>query len=118
MLLRFDGFDRDVLVNSAKLWNLQNRLGFVVAMARELAETRTRWRHRLHDLRALEADLEPARLAREEPLGAAVRSDRMREWLRRNRSAAAAHWNLLTDLKPEHLPSADDDRGALAELPR
>lgn len=115
LLLRFESFDHERLVSGAKLANLQNRLGFVVTLARELAETRVRWNHRVSELQAIEALLEPARLAREDTLGTEIRSERMSRWLRRHRSDAAEHWNLLTDLQAEQLPYADDDRGTLPE---
>jgi hypothetical protein len=104
LLLRFPGFDVDALATAARLKNLQNRLGFVVGLAREVAEVEPRWSHRIDELRGLEQLLEPSRLAREELFAGVANSDRMRDWLRRNRSALAEHWNLLTDLKKEHLP--------------
>jgi hypothetical protein len=30
----------------------------------------------------------------------------LRRWLRQQRPPQAEHWNLLTDLRPEHLPYA------------
>jgi hypothetical protein len=65
----------------------------------------------------LERRLENSRLARECTFGRHARTERMRAWLRDNRSNEAKHWNLLTDLKSEHLPYADQDSGAVAELP-
>jgi hypothetical protein len=41
----------------------------------------------------------------------------MLAWLRDNRPDSAEHWNLLTDLKVEHLAYASQDRGTLVELP-
>lgn len=117
LLLRFEGFDFEALVVPAKLADLQNRLGFTVTLAREVAEQDPRWRHRVGELRRLEEFLEPSRLAREDTFGAVARSERMRDWLRHHRSKAARHWNLLTDLKTEHLPYAGEDQGTVAELP-
>jgi transcriptional regulator with XRE-family HTH domain len=117
LLLHHTGFDLEPLVVSAKLGDLQNRLGFTVTLALEVARRDSRWRHRLSELRRLEELLEPSRLAREEAFGGAARSDRMRDWLRATRSKAAEHWNLLTDLKTEHLAYAGEDQGTVAELP-
>ena len=117
LLLRFEGFDFEALVVPARARDLQNRLGFTVTLAREVAERDPRWRRRVSELRYLEEALEPSRLAREDTFGRPVRSERMHAWLRRHRSKAAEHWNLLTDLKIEHLPYAGEDRGTLAELP-
>jgi hypothetical protein len=117
LLLRFEGFDREALVLPAKLRDLQNRLGFTVALAREVAERDPRWRHRAGELCGLEEFLEPSRLAREDTYGGMVGSRRMRNWLRSHRSKAAEHWNILTDLKTEHLPYVGQDRGPLAQFP-
>jgi transcriptional regulator with XRE-family HTH domain len=106
VLLRHEGLDLGQLVSDAKARDLQNRLGFTVALARQVAEHRNEFEGRLPDLRQLEAALERSRLAREEPFGQGRPHDRMREWLRTNRSRTAKHWNLLTDLKVEHLPYA------------
>ena len=71
----------------------------------------------LDELRRFEELLEPSRLAREDTYGRKETSKRMREWLRSNRSREAGHWNLLTDLKVEHLPYAGENPGTVAELP-
>lgn len=117
LLLRFARFDFRSLAVLAKSRDLQNRLGFTVTLAREVAEQDSRWRHRADELRLLEESLEPSRLAREDTYGGRAGSERMRDWLRMHRSRAAQHWNLLTDLKTEHLPYAHEDHGAVAQLP-
>jgi len=103
LLLQFDGAAFGMLVVPAKLRDLQNRLGFMVSIAREVAEQDPRWSHRSGELRSLEESLETSRLAREDSYGAMAGSKRMRDWLRNNRSRTAEHWNLLTDLNKEHL---------------
>jgi transcriptional regulator with XRE-family HTH domain len=117
LLLFFEGFDFEALVLPAKLRDLQNRLGFTVALAREVAEQDPQWRHRATELRRLEKSIEPSRLAREGTYGEVVASERMSAWLRKQRSKAAEHWNLLTDLKTEHLPYVGEDRRTVAQLP-
>ena len=90
------------LLTQARLHDLQNRLGFVLALARVVAD-----RHQ--DARAVsvldrvEAQLEPSRLVREDTLARASMTQAERRWLRTHRPPAAAHWNLLTGLTPEHL---------------
>jgi transcriptional regulator with XRE-family HTH domain len=117
LLLQFEGFEYDKLAGPVKLRDLQNRLGFMVSLAREVASQDPRWLHRVGELRHLEESLEPSRLAREEVYGTMAESDRMLEWLRRNRSRSAEHWNLLTDLKKEHLSYASEDSGTVAQPP-
>jgi ABC-type phosphate transport system auxiliary subunit len=106
LLLHYEGLDSQRLVGAAKAQDLQNRLGFVVALARQVAEREKGFQRRVPELRQLEEALEPSRLAREETFGQGHASERLREWLREERSDTARHWNLLTDLKVEHLPYA------------
>lgn len=106
ILLRFPDLDLDGVTRFAKLRDLQNRLGFLVGLAREVAETQPAFRNRLDALRTLEQILEKSRLVREDDFGEGERSAAMREWLRRHRSQLAEHWNMLSDLKVEHLPYA------------
>ena len=106
LLLHYEGFDLERLVADAKAQDLQNRLGFTVALARQVAERKEVFERRLPELRHFEAALEPSRLARKETFGQGHTHERLREWLNRERSEAARHWNLLTDLKPEQLPYA------------
>ncbi len=116
LLLRFDGLDLDLVVSRAKTHDLQNRLGFTVALARDVAEHNPSYGHRLGELRELERRLENSRLAREDTFGRREITERMRAWLRENRSDEARHWNLLTDLRREHLPYAGQDPGAVAQF--
>lgn len=106
LLLKFEEYDTEDLMKRAKDLDLQNRLGFTVALACRVAERNPVFRRRRDALRKLEQALERSRLAREDTYGKREMSSRMREWLRSNRSPEARHWNLLTDLKPEHLPYA------------
>ncbi len=96
LVLRYWPLDRAWLVRQAKLHDLQNRLGFVVTLARRLAE-RTGDRYRTVALNSLEMELERSRLVREDTLGQASLSGAEQAWLRENRSADARHWNVLTD---------------------
>ena len=96
VVLRYPDLDQEWLVREARLQNLQNRLGFVVSLACRLAE-RTGGDERLESLRALEAQLERSRLAREDTLGRKALAPAERRWLAEHRSAEALHWNLLTD---------------------
>jgi transcriptional regulator with XRE-family HTH domain len=109
LLLQFADAAFETLAVPAKMKDLQNRLGFMVSLAREVAEHNPRWQHRAADLLGLEELLEPSRLAREDCYGAMASGDRMRDWLRNNRSRNAEHWNVMTDLRKEHLSYAGQD---------
>lgn len=89
------------LVENARKFNLQNRLGFVVTLARRVAENQNN--PRLSELSQLEQTLNESRLAKEDSLPRSPRTETEREWLRNNRSEDAVHWNLLTRMRPEHL---------------
>jgi transcriptional regulator with XRE-family HTH domain len=90
------------LVETARKFNLQNKLGFVVSVAREVAKSRNE-RSTTQGLRQLEELLEESRLAKEDFFYRPPRTESEREWLRQNRTAAAEHWNLLTDMRAEQL---------------
>src|SRR6266700_4055474 len=102
LLLKYWDVDREWLVREAKLRNLQNRLGFVVHLARNLAE-RTHDEPKSLALNALEAELDRSRLVHEDTLCKASLLEPERRWLEANRSDEAKHWNLVTDWTANHL---------------
>jgi hypothetical protein len=93
------------LVGEAKKFDLQNRSGFLVNLARQVSEQGAE-RDRTQALESLESSLESGRLAREDYFYGPPRNDRKRQWLYENRPEAARRWNLLSDLRPEHLQYA------------
>ena len=103
LLVRYWRMDLTWLVGEAKKFDLQNRLGFVANLARQVSE-RGAEAERTKALASLESSLESSRLAREDYFYRPPRNDRERQWLFENRPEAARHWNLLSDLQPEHLP--------------
>jgi len=96
LVLRYWPLDPDWLVRHAKLHDLQNRLGFVLTLARRLAE-RTGDEPKARAVSALVTALERSRLAREDTFCRASLAGAERRWLKEHRSADARHWNLLTD---------------------
>ena len=97
---RFPEMNWEWLVTNAKLRDRQNRLAFVTALALEVAREREETRDALaQQIQCLER----SRLAVEDTLCKASLSRAEQVWLRSHRTEAAAHWNLLTDLKVEHL---------------
>jgi transcriptional regulator with XRE-family HTH domain len=89
-------------IKIAKINDLQNRLGFIVNVARRLAE-RVNDTERADKLRTVEESLAFSRLYREDTLCRASMTKAERKWLETNRSAEAEFWRILTDLAPEHL---------------
>jgi transcriptional regulator with XRE-family HTH domain len=105
IVYRYSDLNWPWLLQRAKLHDLQNRLGFVVALARQVAE-RKEQAATAAALAAVEQQLEPSRLAREDTLCRESMTQAERRWLRKRRPALAQHWNLLTGLVPEHLSYA------------
>lgn len=103
VLLQYPELDWTWLVSHAKLRNLQNRLGFLVGLARELAEGRADRPAAAARLQEVEGELEKARLAAETTLGRELMPPAERAWLRVNRPSQARRWNVLTSLSPEQL---------------
>jgi transcriptional regulator with XRE-family HTH domain len=103
LVLTYPDMDWPWLIREAKLRDAQNRLGFVVAIAGEIAATRPRFRPALERLSAALKELERARLAREDTLCRESMPAAERDRLATTRCALAHHWNLLTDLTAERL---------------
>ena len=95
----------DWLLTNAKLRDRQNRLGFVVTVARALAD-KARDSARSQTLADSRALLERSRLVQEDTLCHDSMTKVERKWLRTNRPPEAKHWNLLTDLDVRHLAYA------------
>src|SRR5712692_9553631 len=96
LVLKFWPLDQEWLIREARLLDLQNRLGFVVTLARRLAEGAGD-QPRAHALKDLETVLERSRLAREDTLCRASLPEAERRWLAKHRPREARHWNVLTD---------------------
>jgi len=95
------------LVEQARKFNLQNRLGFVVSLALSVAERVSDHENTtVQSLRELRSKLDESRLVKEDVFYRPPRTESERQWLTQNRSEEAVYWNLLTDLRPEHLQYA------------
>jgi transcriptional regulator with XRE-family HTH domain len=90
------------LTSESRSRDRQNRLAYVVLLACEVAQKRGA-PELAEKLSFRAAALERSRLANEDTLAKGSMSQAERKWLRTHRTPAAAHWNLLTDLKAEDL---------------
>jgi transcriptional regulator with XRE-family HTH domain len=106
LIFSFPELDWPWLLNTAKINDLQNRLGFVASLARQMAE-RLGEADKAVLLARQELVLEQSRLAREDTLCHASMTQSERNWLREHRPNDAEHWGLLTDLSLEHLGYVD-----------
>jgi transcriptional regulator with XRE-family HTH domain len=107
VIASYPDVDWSWLTDQVKLRDVQNRLGFLVGVARQLAASREEFRPAFESLQMVETKLERARLAREDTLCRESMPDAERRWLGSNRSSLARHWNLLTGLTVEQLPYAN-----------
>ena len=102
---RHQEMDWGWVTSQAKLHDVQNRLGFVLTLATALSQKKNP-----SAVAKLENSLDAlwrARLAKEDTLCHESMTQVERRWLRSNRPPAAEQWNLLTDLKVEHLADAN-----------
>jgi transcriptional regulator with XRE-family HTH domain len=118
LLVRFENLSLKGLVAQAKAKDLQNRLGFTVSLAEQVAKRNPALMRNLRELHEAKQLLYRSRLAEEGTYGREETSERMKAWLRQQRSPEAERWNLMTDLKVEHLPYAGENTPTLAWLPK
>lgn len=104
VLVTYPDLEWDWLVREAKSHDVQNRLGFVVTLARQLAQGRGDSRT-AEELSSWEHVLERSRLQREETFRESL-TDAERQWLRANRSTEAEKWNVLSTLTDTALQHA------------
>ena len=101
LVLRYWDADWNWALQQLKVQDLQNRLGFVVTLARELA--RQNGLGSLDHLQRLESQVERSRLVRQDTFCNERMTQTERKWLQTQTSPQAQHWNLLCDLRSEHL---------------
>jgi transcriptional regulator with XRE-family HTH domain len=107
LLLEYWNMDANWLVQQAKLFDVQNRLGFVVSLARRVSEKASPANDKRNRvLTDLMTTLDRSRLVKEDTLGKPPRTTTEREWVLANRTDEAKHWNLVTDWRPEHFQYA------------
>jgi transcriptional regulator with XRE-family HTH domain len=94
LVLRYPDMPLDWLVREARARTLQNRLGFVVTLARRAA--------RRDNLLPLEQTLADSKLEKEDSFGKEL-NEAERRWLREHSSEEAKQWHLLSDLKADAL---------------
>lgn len=103
LVLEYPDLDWPTTARTARAYDLQNRLGFVVNVARRTAEARSTGHITVLKLREHETALERSKLARQDTLCNENMTNAERKWLAAERPQEAKHWNLLTGLAPHHL---------------
>lgn len=102
LLLAYPEMNWNEVTRFAKTNDLQNRLGFLLNVAGEMAE-RKNDSSLAELLHMREAQLEPSMLAREDTLCNEKMTNAERRWLTLNRPESASRWNLLADLSHRDL---------------
>ena len=105
VLVHYANLDWEWLVAQAKQHDVQNRLGFVVTLARELAD-RSGDAPTTQVLRTWEGVLQRSRLQKEDCFAGDTLTDAERRWLHTNRSAEAVQWNMLSNVSVDTLTDA------------
>jgi transcriptional regulator with XRE-family HTH domain len=103
MVWRYADLDWSRVVAHAKSHDLQNRLGFVVTLGRQLAE-RNGDSAAAGKLQTVESMLLGSVLARNDSLTRLTNAER--RWLETERPPEAKQWNVLSDLSVQHLSHA------------
>jgi transcriptional regulator with XRE-family HTH domain len=103
LALRYPDLDWDWLLSETKLRNRQNRLGFVVGLAQQIAHRSQGLNKSQSKLNVVEVELEKSRLANPDTYCHDSWSQRQRDQTNKRRSDLAEHWNLTTGVKVEHL---------------
>jgi len=102
LVLRYSQMNWEWVFREAKLRDLQNRLGFTLALGKRLALQKQQ-----NDVAAVlmsrESALRGSLLAKEETYGNDRMTQAERSWLRARRPAEAAAWHILSDMEPAHL---------------
>lgn len=104
VVLKYPNLNWPWLLHEARANALQNRLGFVVTVAKTLATNRKDF-HTARSLAHWEKALEGSQLQREDGLRESL-TEAERNWLRVNRSREASKWNVLSNLDNRSLEDA------------
>ncbi|MEK7724311.1 MAG: helix-turn-helix transcriptional regulator [Acidobacteriota bacterium] len=100
LVFTFPELDWDKLTKYAKMFDFQNRLGFVVNLTRQLAE-KVGDKTKQKSLLAVEKKLEKSRLLREDSLSKVTETEKA--YLKTNRPKEAKFWRVLSDLSVSYL---------------
>ncbi len=106
LLVEYTELDWHWLEPQATIRGLQNRLGFITSLARRIAE-RSGQTEKVVLLREKESVLQRSRREAEDTLCHESLTHAERLWLHDHRTDEAKHWNILSDLCPDHLSYLD-----------
>ena len=102
LIFNFSEMDWARVIGSAKLNNSQNRLGFLLSLAYDLAK-RKKETNKFSLFKKLLLDLESSRLIMNDSFRRKSLTDSEKRWLKRERPRGARHWRMLSNLSALHL---------------
>jgi len=105
LVYTFPNLDWNWVLREAKANDVTNRLGFVVTLARQLAQGKGNY-SRAEDLQKVEKRLQRSTLVQEETLCHENMTHAERRWVETNRTPEARRWHVLSDLAFESLVHA------------
>jgi len=105
LALAYSDMDWDWMVKQMKMHDAQNRLGFVLTLARSLAE-KMKNTGVANRLLTVEKSLHGSVIVRALTFCREDMPEVERRWLKQNSTPEAKHWNVLSDLSVEHLSHA------------
>ncbi len=102
LIVNFSDMNWSQVVNSAKLIDAQNRLGFLLSLAyARVKQSGSENKKQL--FKELLLALEKSRLVRDDSFWQQTLTDSEKAWLRKNRSNEARHWRVLSNLSADYL---------------
>lgn len=107
LLVKYPNLNWEWLMPRVKQADLQNRLGFVVSLARELAALRGKSKA-VAVLSKWESALERSRLQANDTFARGTLTESERHWLREHSSAQGKRWNMLSTLNVDALAQANE----------
>jgi transcriptional regulator with XRE-family HTH domain len=102
LVFNYSDMDWARVINSAKLSDAQNRLGFLLSLAFDLAK-RSKDENKTILFKELLSTLDSSRLVQNDSFRRKSLTDSEKAWLRKNRPKNARHWRVLSNLSSRHL---------------
>lgn len=104
LIFNFSGMDWMRVINSAKLNDSQNRLGFLLSLAYDLVKQK-KDENKNALFKELMSVLNKSRLLLDDSFRRKSLTDPEKAWLRKKRPVNARHWRMLSNLSARHLVS-------------
>jgi transcriptional regulator with XRE-family HTH domain len=101
LIFTYADLDWEKLFKLSKINDLQNKLGFVICLARRVAE-QLKDQQKVAFLQEREVELSNSRLFQEAAFSRNITETEI-NWLKNNRSKDAKFWRVLSDLEVKHL---------------